>query len=427
MSLPPAEGASRSRTRRAAWLGLLVPLVLGGLWWGGVLGGDEAAGPLGASDALGAGTPPGVRGGPRNGGAPARGAAPVRAAAEKPALSPEEAEREAQRELWAQRLEQARLTLDTYRKGTRYPPESSPIREHADQEQLPAPERSQPLSQESPEVRLRMKQDKVFLAGEEAVHFSVGCENANTREPLPCEVTGGKAFEAEHLAGAAGAAAPVPLVFSDEGLQGDTVARDGLFTARLQPSKQGFAMFSGTLRVSFQVRSGGAEGGAFFDVLYTSMPPAVLTGKVREAVEQGSLRLYLGIQVRKPGRYVLTGRVDDEAGVPFGHVSFNEELKEGAHEVKFTLFGKLLLDEAPSFPLRLRDVDGFLLKEEGDPDRELMTALRGYVHATREYPSTDFSPDEWQSEERTRHLDEFTRDVNEAQDQLDAIAGKGTP
>jgi hypothetical protein len=423
MSLPPAESASRSWTRRAAWLGLLVVLVFGGLWWGGGLGAEEA-GPLGGVDSPGADASLRAQGGPRDVKSPARGAAPARGAVEKPPLSPEEAEREAQRKLWEERLAQARSTLDTYRQGTRYPPESSPIREHPDQEELPAPERSQRLSKESPEVQLRLKQDKVFLAGDEVVHFSVGCENANTREPLPCEVTGGKVLEAESLANPAAA---VPLVFSDEGLQGDAVARDGLSTARLQPSKQGFAMFSGTLRVAFQVRSGRAEGGAFFDVLYTAMPPAVLTGKVREVVEQGSLRLYLGIQVRKAGRYVLTGRVDDEAGVPFGHVAFNEELKEGAHEVKFTLFGKLLVDEAPTFPLRLRDVDGFLLKEQGDPDRELMTALRGYVHATREYPSTAFSPDEWQSEERTRHLDEFTRDVNEAQKHLDALAGKGTP
>jgi hypothetical protein len=424
MSLPPSTEASRSWPRRAAWLSLLVLCVLGIWWWGQEGGADRADASREDPAAPEAGLVPG---GPRGPETPSRGPRPAKAVPAKPALSPEEAEREAKRELWEKRLERARFTLDTYRQGTRYPPGSRPIREHPDQEQLPAPERSQRLSKESPEVQLRMKQDKVFAAGDEAVHFYVGCENANTHQPLPCEVTEATVHEAEHLVGAGGAAAAVPLVFGDEGLQGDLVARDGLFTARLQPSKQGFAMFSGTLRVSVQVRSGSVEGRAFFDVLYTSMPPAVLTGKVREVVEQGSLQLYLGIQVRKPGRYVLTGRVDDEAGVPFGHVAFNEELEEGAHEVKFTLFGKLLIDEAPSFPLQLRDVDGFLLKLDADPDRELMVAHRGYLHATREYPPTAFSPDEWQSEERTRHLDEFSRDVNQAQKELDAIARPGTP
>lgn len=420
---------STSRPRRAVWLLLLVPLVLGGLWWGWGQGdagpdavGDTSSG-AGADGAQGAGKGPGSAVAPSRGPAPAR----LPASAVKPALSPEEQEREAKRQLWEKRLARSKFTLDTYVAGTRYPPESRHIREHPDQEQIASPERSRPLSQENKEVQLKLKQEKVFVVGDEVVHFSVGCEHATTRAPLPCEVTGALAHEAEHMAGAAAAPAGVPLAFVDDGSQGDMLARDGTFTARFQPSKQGFPLFSGTLRVSFQVHSGKASGRAFFDILYTPAPPATFTGKVREAVEQGSLRLYLGIQVRKAGRYVVAGRVDDEAGVPFGYVSFNEELAEGPQEVKFTLFGKLLLDEAPSFPLKLRDVEGFLLKETGDPDRELMATLRGYVHTTREYPPTTFSPEEWQSEERTRHIDEFTKDVNEAQKELDSLTGTGRP
>jgi hypothetical protein len=274
-------------------------------------------------------------------------------------------------------------------------------------------------------VQLRLKQEKVFVAGDEVVHFYVGCENA-ARIPLPCQVTNAVAHEAEHMLGGQAPLA-VPLAFVDDGTQGDALAGDGTSTARFQPFKQGFPLFSGTLRISFQVHSGKAEGRAFFDILYTPSPPARFTGKVREGVEHGSLQLYLGIQVRKAGRYVVAGRVDDEAGVPFAYVSFNEELPEGAREVKFTVFGKLILDEAPTFPLKLRDVEGFLLKEVGDPDRELMTPLRGYVHTTREYPTSVFSADEWQSEERTRYIDEFTKDVNEAQKELDAISGRGRP
>jgi hypothetical protein len=269
-------------------------------------------------------------------------------------------------------------------------------------------------------VQLRLKQDKVFVAGDEVVTFSVGCEG-QARQPLPCQVLNARAHEAEHMLGGQEPLAGVPLAFVDDGTQGDALARDGTSTASFQPSKQGFPMFSGTLRVSFQVRSGSSEGSAFFDFLYTPAPPARFTGKVREAVENGSLKLYLGIQVRKAGRYVVAGRVDDEAGVPFAYVSFNEELPEGAQEVNFVVFGKLILDEAPTFPLKLRDVEGFLLKETGEPDRELLTTLRGYVHTTREYPTTVFSAEEWQSEERSRYINEFTKDVNEAQKELDGL------
>jgi hypothetical protein len=179
--------------------------------------------------------------------------------------------------------------------------------------------------------------------------------------------------------------------------------------------------------VDFRVSSGSAQGTAFFDILYTGAPPATFTGKVREVVEAGSLQLYLGLQVRKPGRYVVTGRLDEASGMPFAYVSFNDELAAGQKEVKLTVFGKLLLDESPEFPLKLRDVEGFLLKESGDPDRELMTTRYGYLHTTREYPLTAFSPEEWTSEERQRYLDEFGKDVREAQDQLDSVTKTPAP
>lgn len=430
-SKSPAPPPS-SNARRLLWPLALVPLLLvvaGVGWWGLGLGEsrpDEATEASSVTESGSSSEGPGRARASRAGSAapvaPSKGAVPAAAP-----LSPEEQEREAQRVLWEKRLERAKFSLETYVKGTRYPPESRHIREHPDQEQPAAPERTRPLKKDSADVQLRLKQDKVFVAGDEVVIFSVGCEG-QMHQPLPCEVLNARAHEAEHMLGGQEPLAGVPLAFVDDGSRGDALAGDGTLTASFQPSKQGFPLFSGTLRVSFQVRSGNAEGTAFFDVLFTPAPPARFTGKVREVVERGSLKLYLGIQVRKAGRYVLAARVDDEAGVPFAYVTFNDELAEGAQEVDFVVFGKLLLDEAPTFPLKLRDVEGFLLKETGDPDRELLSTLRGYVHTTREYPTNVFSGEEWQSEERTRYINEFTKDVNEAQSMLDQLAPpKGAP
>jgi len=338
-----------------------------------------------------------------------------------------EAERERQRVLWEKRLARAQKALDSYRESTRYPPDSRPASEQTDMMEPAAPERTRSISRDNNTVQLRLKQDKVFLAGDEVVTFSVGCENV-VKEPLPCQVTAGTAHEAEHVEGA-GQVPPVPIVFVDDGTQGDALAGDGTWTARFQPARQGFPLYSGTLRVDFRVSSGDAEGVAFFDVMYTGAPPATFTGKVREAVEQGSLQLYMGIHVRKPGRYVVTGRVDDEGGMPVALVTFNEELAAGPQEVKLTVFGLLIITEAFSFPLKLRDVEGYLLKERGDPDRELMTTQRGYVYTTREYqPTTEqFSPAEWTSEERQRYLTEFEKDVRESQEHLDAVTKAPPP
>lgn len=416
------------RSRRAWWALALVPLGLGILgWWYAGAPGAGPEDPSVASSARPDGAAPGAA--PTRQEAPdsaPRAEAPPGAAASAPGKSAEEREREARRELWTKRLERARRTLEAYLAATKYPPQSRPSREHPDQMEVAEPERTRPLSRDVQEVQLRLKQDRVFVVGDEVVHFFVSCEDS-LQGPRPCEVVSAAAHEAEHMTGGAGAAA-VPVVFVDTGYGGDVLAGDRTFTGRFQPAKQGFPMYSGTLRVDVRVRSGTYEGSAFFDILYTPSPPAKLTGQVREVFEDGSLFLYLGMEVRKAGRYVVAGRLDDESGTPFAYVSFNEELKEGAQEVKLTIAGNLVHDETPTFPLKLRDVEGFLLKEVGDPDRELLSSLRGYVHTTREYPVTAFSTAEWKSEERDRYIDEYTRDVQEAQAQLDAtFAGEPPP
>ncbi|ATB36665.1 hypothetical protein CYFUS_002080 [Cystobacter fuscus] len=426
-SSPPGPSAAPARpARRGRWFLLLVPLVVGG---GGLLlslwmpapdpDSPETSGP-GVSPASPARASPRVRAP----GAPPS-SVPVAPAASAP--SPEEAEREAQRQLWTARLERARFSLESYRQSTRYPHESRPIEEHPDRVYPASPSRKQPLGKKGGDISLRLKQEKVFVVGEESVRFFVGCENAHTGQPLSCEVHSATASEAPYLE-QAGKISPVPLEFNDSGRLGDEVAGDGTWTTSFQPLRQGFTLFEGTLRVGFSVRAAGnAEGSSFFDIQFTPAPPATFTGKVREVVEQGSLRLYAGLQVRKPGRYVFAARVDDEAGVPLAYLDFNEELEAGAREVRFSLFGLLLHDKKPDFPLRLRDVEGFLLRERGDPDRELVKTLAGVVHTTGEYPLERFSSDEWTSEERQRYLDEFSRDVADAQAHLDALAGKGPP
>ena len=426
-SSPPVTPPRPERpTRRGRWLLLLVPLVLG---VGGLLlsVGLIRPGPGAADSSAPAPESPDSPAAPPSR-APARSAGVPAPQPAGPALSPEEAEREAQRQLWEKRLARARFTLDSYRQSTRYPHESRPISEHPDLVYPASPERKQPLNKEQRDLALKLKQEKIYVVGDEVVRFFVGCENASSSQPLPCEVHSAVAREAPHLTQAGGAGA-VPLDFNDMGRDGDEVAGDGTWTGSFQPSRQGFAMFEGTLRVDFRVRANGsAEGGAFFDIVFTPAAPATFTGKVREVVEKGSLQLYVGLQVRKPGRYVMAGRVDDEGGIPFAYVEFNDELEAGAREVKFTVFGLLLHDKNPDFPLKLRDVEGFLLREQGDPDRELVKALYGYVHITQPYTLDRFSPDEWTSEERQRYLDEYAKDVAQAEDALGGLSGQpGNP
>ena len=417
--MPDPRPASTSRARRR-WLFPLLALVPGGLGLLLCLGPDgDPRGRPSREVALA-----------QDGARPGEAAAPERAgkgpvAVPVPGESPEQVRRR-ELELWMKRLERAELTVARYRESTRFPPDSRPISEHPDQVYPGAfIESTRPLARLGGEPRpgsdtqLRVRQERVFLAGDESVRFSLAAQTGSGA-PLPLRVTAAMAAPPPDDTAPPTALGPVPVGFNDEGLDGDEVARDGALTARFQPARQGFARYRGPVRVEVGVRVGDEEGSLFFDIFYTPNPPAVFTGSIREALEGGSLALHVGVNVHAPGRYVVAGRVDDSEGKPFALVTFNDLLPAGPGEVRLTIFGKLVLEQRPAFPLKLRDVEAFLLLEDAHPDREMLPRLAGYVHTTRTYPPTAFSDAEWQSEERERYLAELGRDVNEARGEVEA-------
>lgn len=346
----------------------------------------------------------------------AAGPAPAASGASTPA------DRRAAHALWSQRLERAQRALDTYRHATRYPHDSRPIREHPDQVHP-----NQPIAEERPlrepggpvieGLTLRTTQERVFAQGDESVLFTVAAVDSDGRA-LPLAVPRAIVREGAPRPGSP----PMPVVpvqFTDDGRQGDAAAGDQVLSFRLQPSRIGYAGLEGVIRVELALQSEEHPGFAYFDVIHSGAAPATWgPGPVREVVEAGSLALYLPADVLQPGRYVASGRIDDAHGRPLALVSFNEELAVGRKEIRLQVFGKLLRDAQAAFPLTLRDVEAFLLKPDTFPDRALMPRRAGAVHRTGNHPLAAFSSAEWQSEERQRYLDEYTKDVDEAEGQL---------
>lgn len=326
--------------------------------------------------------------------------------------------RQAQRALWETRLERARQTLDAYRQATLYPHSSQPLGAHPDQAYPNAP-----ISEERPlaagggkgaeGVSLRTTQERIFVQGDESVHFTLSLRDS-AGQALPLRVV--RASAREITAPNSGSMYPaVPLAFNDEGSAGDATAGDGIFSVLLQPNAQGFAGLFGQIRVEAVLQYRDQQGTTFFDILYTPDAPATWQAGAREALEDGSLNFYLKANVREAGRYVVTARVDDANGTPFALLNFNEEVSAGAQEFRLTLFGKLVRDAKPVFPLTVRDVDAFLLRADSFPDRSLMPRLQGSVHVSQDYPLASFADAEWNAEERTRYLAELGRDVAVAQ------------
>jgi hypothetical protein len=322
-----------------------------------------------------------------------------------------------------QLLEQYQLaehTLCSYAQASQYPVGSRPMAQNADQSYP-----NQPVLETNPmrldggatdkEVLLQTSQSRVHMASGESVAFSLRAVDP-AGATLPLVIT--RAVAAGIQYGATRANAQVALAFQDDGAGADPVAGDGAFAAVLAPAQTGLASFDGTIRTVVNYSVNGKPGRIAFDVIYSPVVPAVWTGAVREARENGSLNFYLKAEVRVAGRYIVSGRVDDAKGQPFALLTFNDVLPVGPHEIRLSAFGKLLRDGEPALPLRLRDVDGYLLRENADPDRALMPRLEGTVATSRAYPPDSFSDAPYGGEERARYLAEFGKDLTLARDAL---------
>jgi hypothetical protein len=330
--------------------------------------------------------------------------------------------------LWQERLQRAQQALQAYRQSTRYPFSSQPLDAHSDQSQPDAPVvddqlfRSPASAGAAQGVHLRTTQDRVFVQGSESVRFTVSLVDDNGNA-VPLRILRAAAREAPKPH--EGSLYPeVPLQFNDDGTGGDLTPADGIYSVQLQPSTAGFAGLLGQIRVEVFMEYQGRPGYTYFDLVYTPQSPADWRGAPRQALANGSLDFYLDADVHEAGRYVVTGRVDDATGKPLALLTFNDEVGTGPQTFTLTLFGKLVRDAKPAFPLVLRDVVAFRLRPDAYPDRELMPRLSGPLLHTPTYAATDFSDAEWTSEERNRYLTELGSDVTQAQTEVDTLKPK---
>jgi hypothetical protein len=342
-------------------------------------------------------------------------------------LSPEgQRNRAAQLALWQSRYERAEQVYANYRDTTRYPHDSRPLAENPDQVRPFAiitedTKLRGPNGEPIKGLRLRTTQEKVFASRADSVKLTVQAVD-DAGAPVALTIASASAqsvAESKVLA----QTISTKIVFSDDGQGADSAAGDGTYSTRLVPSTQGFASYAGTVRVLAQLTANGQQGVAHFDVVYNPGNPATWTG-VREALEEGSLSFYFKVQVNQAGRYVASARVDDANGQPFALLQFNDEVPTGAREFKMTVFGALIHDKRPAFPLRVRDVEGFLLFENRYPDRAMMARQAGLVHTSNRYSVDNFAATEWTSEERERYLAEYARDAERARAEIARLSAR---
>jgi len=334
-----------------------------------------------------------------------------------PVMNPAGDDRTARRRQLAGQVRLTQHTYCSYLQHTRYPHTSRPAAQHPDQLYPNQPVReSNPMrvdgGDSDPGVLVQTAQSRVYLAAGETVELSLRAVDAHGAA-LPLVVT--RALAQGMVAQGARPAPRVTLAFSQD--DGD------YWRATFAPQASALAGFHGTIRSEVRFSVNGRAGVVLFDVIHSPELPAIWTGAPREAIGADALEFTLPLDVRLAGRYVVSGRIDDALGRPFALASFNELLGQGTQSVALRVHGKLLhdADPAPPLPLVLRDVEGYLLRENADPDRLLLARREGPVLVSRTL-SLDGVPDHvWQSEERSRYLAEYAKDRAAARERLAAF------
>lgn len=325
-------------------------------------------------------------------------------------------------ELWEKRLARAQETLDSYLESTKYPPNSRPISEKPDMKEphhdgaLTAKHGLGGVDKTKRQARVTVQQDRFYMLASETALLGLECELDG---PQICQ------FD-KVVVEAVQAKQPIvsTISFNDDGKDGDIEKGDNMYTAKLKPSDLGFSTYLGLIRTTAWVTIGSEKGFVSWDIMSTPQTPADFSGTIREVMQNGSLDLFIGMKVTKPGRYILHVRVDDSSGKSFAFLTFNDLLDSGNQEAKVTIFGKLVIDQQAQPPFKLRDLEGYLLKENVDPDRELMSAKLGVIYTTKPYRKNEFTDAAWESEEKDRHVKEFTKDVNKAKEKVEELGEK---
>jgi hypothetical protein len=216
-------------------------------------------------------------------------------------------------------------------------------------------------------VKIQQNQDRIYLTpGQNAVaSFQALILDGG---PAPVTITRSDlTVEAQPDGGAASVIANVN--FHDDGVAPDEVGSDGTWTGNvIVPADTAPA----GMNLLVDITSGDETGTLAFPFIETASAPGKFTQSARDALEDGSVAFYVGVEIDRPGLYEIVARVYDSTGAPISYVRFLDQLTQASTEVRMAVFGGLLVDEGAVPPLVLRDVEGQRMVLNQYPDREVM-------------------------------------------------------
>ncbi|MEO8797869.1 MAG: hypothetical protein ABI551_08295 [Polyangiaceae bacterium] len=206
------------------------------------------------------------------------------------------------------------------------------------------------------------------------------------------------------------AGAPIGSVaFHDDGVAPDAIGSDGVWTGTVSTSS---AAPSGGLELLVDASAEGESGTLVFNFTQVQAAPASFTQTARDALEAGSIAIYVGVSVQQAGRYEIVGRLYDSNGAPIAYMRFIDQLTPDSKEVRLLAYGAVILDEGGVPPFTLKDVEGSMLVVGGFPDREPMADWPG-PYTTASYPLsslTNADNDDADKKRKIGALDKATQD-----------------
>jgi hypothetical protein len=277
------------------------------------------------------------------------------------------------------KAEGARDTLKLIEFRRNYPVWTVPIKD-APAWNPPLPHHEQQEGPKSTEHVLEIWADKAIFVPGDAVIVHARLLNA------------GKAVKATQITGRLdqpprSAAPEYDFSFNDEGLEGDAQAGDLIYSARLPITDQEFRSFPGTwgYRVKVSLEDEPIETMNFF----TLYPNEVeLTGHYRDAMEDGSLAIYVGVRARRPATTQVRGYLLGPHGEEVAFASANHDVAPGESELRLLFYGKAIHDSKIDGPYQLTRV---IL---GEPRLRLVgIAATDVVLTTKPWRAADFRSD----------------------------------
>lgn len=269
-------------------------------------------------------------------------------------------------------------TAADYRRRARFPESSHPI-EGADpiqRERTPEPA-SQGGAQGAEPILTAILSEVNYEAPEPVVIYAYLTEEGGR---VPAAEIRARLIHETH-----GQAAELEL--NDSGGAGDDIPGDYVYSGFYQPDPAGAREWAGSWLVSVRAVTREGEDRAVSNGFLYSAPDAHLTGRFRETLTDGSLRIGAEIEVRRNGRFHLEGSLYSLSDQPLAWAQTAANLAPGRHWLSLDFYGLALREKEVDGPYLLRRLA--LSTTTGMPNQK--NRVLENVYRTRAYRTEQFT------------------------------------